>query len=84
MNEASPQAPDVDPQITSIRNQAGDFLDSAVAMRRRLHEWPELGNDLPITLDEAVRGGKVYGFNDSSVSAAEFTSAPNDYMLLYY
>ena len=32
----------------------------------------------------AVRGGKVYGFNDSSVSAAEFTSAPNDYMLLYY
>ena len=51
MNEPSPEAPDADPQITSIRDQAGEFLDGAVAMRRRLHEWPELGNDLPITRD---------------------------------
>jgi hippurate hydrolase len=43
--------PGPDPQIDSIREQADDLLDDAVAMRRRLHEWPELGNDLPITRD---------------------------------
>lgn len=40
-----------DPLITSVKEQARDLLDDTIAMRRRLHEWPELGNELPITRD---------------------------------
>ena len=33
--------------------EARDLLDSAVELRRTLHQWPEVGNELPIT-QEAV------------------------------
>lgn len=46
MSDAPP-----DPQIASVREQASGLLDQTVVMRRRLHEWPEVGNDLPITRD---------------------------------
>jgi amidohydrolase len=37
--------------ITTVRSQADDLLGDTIAMRRRLHEWPELGNELPMTRD---------------------------------
>ncbi len=39
---------------TDLNEQARDLLDDAIAMRRRLHEWPELGNDLPRTREEVL------------------------------
>ncbi len=38
----------------SVREHAADHLDRAIAMRRRLHEWPEIGNELPRTRDEVL------------------------------
>ena len=35
--------------LDGIDDEAGAQLDGAVALRRRLHEAPELGNDLPVT-----------------------------------
>lgn len=43
-----------DPQIESVKRHAAEHLERAVAMRRRLHEWPELGNELPRTRDEVL------------------------------
>lgn len=43
-----------DPHIESVRRHSAEHLDRAIAMRRRLHEWPELGNDLPRTRDEVL------------------------------
>lgn len=40
--------------ISTVNDEARDFLDDAIAMRRRLHEWPELGNHLPRTRDEVL------------------------------
>ena len=45
---------ELDPQIASVRDHAADHLDRAVALRRRLHEWPEVGLDLPRTRDEVL------------------------------
>jgi hippurate hydrolase len=45
---------DADPMIESVRAHAREHLDRAVAMRRTLHEWPELGNHLPITRDTVL------------------------------
>ena len=49
-----PDRPDADPVVESVREQAADLLDDAVALRRTLHEWPELGNDLPITRERVL------------------------------
>ena len=35
--------------LDTLRDEARDLHDETVAMRRRLHERPEIGNDLPIT-----------------------------------
>lgn len=43
-----------DPLIESVRAHANDFMESTVALRRTLHEWPELGNDLPVTRDTVM------------------------------
>jgi amidohydrolase len=45
---------DGNPQIDSVREHAAEHLERATAMRRRLHEWPEIGNDLPHTRDELL------------------------------
>lgn len=42
---------DVDPMIRGVRAHARDLLDDTIELRRTLHRWPELGNDLPITRD---------------------------------
>lgn len=44
----------LDPLIASVREHADEHLERAVAMRRRLHEWPEIGNELPRTRDEVL------------------------------
>ena len=38
-----------DPVIAEVTEQARDLMESTVALRRTLHEHPELGNHLPIT-----------------------------------
>jgi hippurate hydrolase len=45
---------DPDPLIESVNAQARDLLGDTIALRRTLHEWPELGNDLPITRDRVL------------------------------
>ena len=47
-------ANDTDPMIGSVRAHAQDLLGDTIAMRRTLHEWPELGNELPITRDRVL------------------------------
>lgn len=54
MSSESPEQPDADPMIESVRGHAREHLDKAVAMRRHLHEWPELGNHLPRTRDTVL------------------------------
>lgn len=44
----------VDPQIEGVREHVGEHLQRAVEMRRRLHQWPEIGNELPRTRDEVL------------------------------
>jgi amidohydrolase len=43
-----------DPMVVSVRERATDLLDEAISLRRRLHEWPELGNDLPVTREHVL------------------------------
>lgn len=45
---------DVDPSISATIEHAADLLDDAIGLRRTLHEWPELGNDLPITSERVL------------------------------
>src|SRR3954468_3865145 len=40
--------------ISDLRDEAKDLLGSAIDLRRRLHEWPETGNHLPITRDAVL------------------------------
>lgn len=40
--------------LDTIREEALDLQDETVALRRRLHERPELGNDLPITREAVL------------------------------
>jgi amidohydrolase len=46
--------PREDNQIASVREHANEHFERAVAMRRRLHQWPEIGNELPRTRDEVL------------------------------
>ena len=36
-------------ELDTLRDGAHDLLSEVVGLRRALHEWPEIGNDLPIT-----------------------------------
>jgi len=40
---------ETDQLAASVRTHAHDVMDATIALRRKLHQWPELGNDLPIT-----------------------------------
>ncbi len=40
-----------DPMVDSVRAHADGFMADTITLRRALHQWPELGNDLPITRD---------------------------------
>lgn len=37
-----------------MHEEAHDYLGDAVLLRRQLHQWPELGNHLPITRDAVL------------------------------
>ncbi|MCU1399839.1 MAG: Amidohydrolase, partial [Acidimicrobiales bacterium] len=44
---------------STLSDEARDHLKGAIDLRRRLHQWPEVGNHLPITRDtvlEALQG----------------------------
>ncbi|MDP2289919.1 MAG: M20 family metallopeptidase [Actinomycetota bacterium] len=41
-------------ELTTLREEARDLLDETVALRRTLHRWPELGNDLPVTRENVL------------------------------
>ena len=40
--------------ISTLREEARDLLDETVTLRRTLHQWPELGNDLPVTKEQVL------------------------------
>jgi len=50
----APAATDSDPMIASVREHAASFMDDTIALRRTLHQWPELGNELPITQEHVL------------------------------
>ena len=54
MKRADDHRDDPDPQITAVREHAAEYLARATALRRRLHEWPEIGNHLPRTRNEVL------------------------------
>ena len=41
-------------ELDTLRDASQDLLADMVALRRTLHEWPEIGNDLPITRDTVL------------------------------
>jgi len=46
---------DLDPALTAtLREEAHGLLAETVALRRALHRWPELGNDLPVTREHVL------------------------------
>jgi amidohydrolase len=36
-------------ELDTLRDGAHDLLSDMVSLRRTLHQWPEIGNDLPVT-----------------------------------
>jgi amidohydrolase len=38
----------------SLLEESNDYLSEAIDLRRQLHQWPETGNDLPITRDAVL------------------------------
>ncbi len=54
MTRTADDRDDTDPQVAAVREHAAEYLDRATALRRRLHEWPEIGNHLPRTRDEVL------------------------------
>ena len=40
--------------LDNLRDGAHDLLSDMVSLRRTLHQWPEIGNDLPITRDTVL------------------------------
>ncbi len=50
----SDSAPPDEPMLASVKAQAQDLLGDTITLRRTLHEWPELGNELPITRDRVL------------------------------
>lgn len=41
-------------ELDTLRDASRDLLDDMVTLRRSLHEWPEIGNDLPITRENVL------------------------------
>jgi amidohydrolase len=40
--------------VGTVREESRDHLDDAIALRRRIHERPELGNELPVTREAVL------------------------------
>ena len=41
-------------ELDTLRDEARDLLDETTTLRRTLHRWPELGNDLPVTRETVL------------------------------
>ncbi|MEO5900812.1 MAG: M20 family metallopeptidase [Ilumatobacteraceae bacterium] len=41
-------------ELDTLRDEAHDLLGEMVRLRRTLHSWPEIGNDLPITRENVL------------------------------
>ena len=41
-------------ELDTLRDEARDLLDETVALRRTLHRFPEIGNDLPVTRENVL------------------------------
>jgi len=41
-------------ELDTLREGAHDLLGDMVSLRRTLHQWPEIGNELPITRDTVL------------------------------
>lgn len=41
-------------ELDTLRDEAHDLLEETTALRRTLHRWPELGNDLPVTRETVL------------------------------
>lgn len=74
--------------ISSLTEESLELLDDTIALRRRLHEWPELGNHLPKTRDEVLAaleglplGIKLHETTSGIVASLEGTR-PGPTMLL--
>ena len=73
---------------TALREEANDLLGPTVELRRTLHEWPEVGNELPITRDhvlEAIEGlplDVTTHESTSGITAMLTGSAPGPTILL--
>ena len=46
--------PPTDKQVSSVLDHATGFFDRTTALRREIHQWPELGNALPKTRDAVL------------------------------
>lgn len=78
-----------EPEVLSrLAEQALDHQSDAVALRRTLHEWPEIGNHLPVTRDnvlEALEGlplGITLHETTSGIAATLEGEHPGPTMLL--
>lgn len=40
--------------LSTLTEEARDLLDDTIDLRRTLHRWPEIGNDLPITKEHVL------------------------------
>ncbi len=75
-------------ELDTLRDEARDLLDETVALRRTLHRWPELGNDLPVTREnvlEALDGlplGITLHETTSGVAAVLEGGKPGETVLL--
>ena len=41
-------------ELNTLRDEAHDLFGEMVSLRRTLHSWPEVGNDLPITKENVL------------------------------
>ena len=53
-NQQTAAAREVHGTAKELAAHVDDLYDGAVALRRRLHEWPEVGNHLPNTRDAVL------------------------------
>ena len=40
--------------VDTLRDEARDLLSDTVELRRTVHRWPEIGNDLPVTKEQVL------------------------------
>jgi hippurate hydrolase len=57
--------------VDTLRDEARDLLGETTALRRALHEWPEQGNDLPVTRERVLEAIEPLGL---TVTTHETTS----------